>query len=413
MTRSDRRFPTFARDRSSPRGLPWPLLGFLVVAACVVPLVLSGCAGSYDETAISPGYASPGDATTVSWFYDDLRPYGSWFEHGAYGWCWTPYDMDPYWRPYSLGQWVYTDYGWTWLSDEPWGWATFHYGRWAFDQVFGWVWIPGPVWGPAWVSWRASDSWIGWAPLPPQAEWHPNRGVRYRHDPPYEYWSFVPRERFLAYELSDDIVSAARNEPLLRGTRELESIAVRDGRPLNRGPDLRDVETATGELVERRSIVDASSPTGGGTVRGREVEMYRPRGDERRTSVDRSQVERAREDLPDDQVREVRAREERELERRAAEERERMEIRHREESNGRAGENDQVRQRQREESRRLEEITRQRQRVIEERTRRRIVPPENAREGSRERTRESGSSRSSSSGRSGGEEQPRKRGGGG
>ena len=48
----------------------------------------------------------------------------------AYGWSWTPYDVPIDWRPYSVGRWVYTDDGWTWMSQEPWGWATYHYGRW-------------------------------------------------------------------------------------------------------------------------------------------------------------------------------------------------------------------------------------------------------------------------------------------
>lgn len=34
-------------------------------------------------------------------------------------------------------------YGWTWFSDEPFGWATYHYGRWAWDSQAGWLWVPG------------------------------------------------------------------------------------------------------------------------------------------------------------------------------------------------------------------------------------------------------------------------------
>jgi uncharacterized protein DUF6600 len=45
------------------------------------------------------------------------------------------------WRPYSVGQWVITDYDGTWVSDEPWGWATDHYGRWFFEPSDGWVWV--------------------------------------------------------------------------------------------------------------------------------------------------------------------------------------------------------------------------------------------------------------------------------
>jgi uncharacterized protein YraI len=37
-------------------------------------------------------------------------------------------------RPYTVGRWVFTDrYGWMWASSEPFGWATYHYGRWGFS----------------------------------------------------------------------------------------------------------------------------------------------------------------------------------------------------------------------------------------------------------------------------------------
>lgn len=34
-------------------------------------------------------------------------------------------------------------YGWTLFSDEPFGWATYHYGRWAWNFQVGWLWVPG------------------------------------------------------------------------------------------------------------------------------------------------------------------------------------------------------------------------------------------------------------------------------
>lgn len=54
-------------------------------------------------------------------FYDSLRPYGEWVWVQPNGWCWYPYNMPIDWRPYTNGYWAYTDYGWTWCSDEPWG----------------------------------------------------------------------------------------------------------------------------------------------------------------------------------------------------------------------------------------------------------------------------------------------------
>ena len=102
-------------------------------------------------------------------FYESLTPYGSWFETADYGYVWQPGAVrDTSWRPYSRGRWACTDRGWTWISEEPFGWATYHYGRWAQLSGRGWVWVPGSQWAPSWVSWRYCDSYVGWAPLPPE-----------------------------------------------------------------------------------------------------------------------------------------------------------------------------------------------------------------------------------------------------
>jgi hypothetical protein len=102
-------------------------------------------------------------------FHESLSPYGSWFETPDYGYVWQPVVVrDLSWRPYTRGRWVCTNRGWTWISDEPFGWATYHYGRWALCRGYGWIWVPGSEWAPSWVSWRYSGTHIGWAPLPPE-----------------------------------------------------------------------------------------------------------------------------------------------------------------------------------------------------------------------------------------------------
>ena len=89
-------------------------------------------------------------------FYTKLEPYGAWREISDYGYVWQPKQAQHSrnWRPYTNGRWVYTDAGWTWDSEEPFGWATYHYGRWTRLRNVGWVWIPGDEWAPAWVAWR-------------------------------------------------------------------------------------------------------------------------------------------------------------------------------------------------------------------------------------------------------------------
>jgi hypothetical protein len=120
----------------------------------------------------------------VHYFYDALSPYGNWLEVPDYGWCWQPTvaAVTPSWAPYcDEGYWLYTDCGWYWHSNYSWGWGPFHYGRWAQLPRYGWVWCPDKVWGPAWVCWRNSPDYCGWAPLPPGAHFAAGIGWSFRH----------------------------------------------------------------------------------------------------------------------------------------------------------------------------------------------------------------------------------------
>ena len=105
-------------------------------------------------------------SVSIGGFYDELSPYGEWVDCD-YGDCWVPRGVGEGWQPYTNGEWIYTRYGWTWVSGDPWGGDPYHYGTWAFIGRHGWVWVPGTVWAPAWVTWSYSDSYVGWAPMPP------------------------------------------------------------------------------------------------------------------------------------------------------------------------------------------------------------------------------------------------------
>jgi hypothetical protein len=77
--------------------------------------------------------------------YDDLDDYGEWRSVPDYGYVWFPNRVAADWAPYRYGHWVWVaPWGWTWVEDEPWGFAPFHYGRWA-EVGGGWCWVPGPV----------------------------------------------------------------------------------------------------------------------------------------------------------------------------------------------------------------------------------------------------------------------------
>ncbi len=94
----------------------------------------------------------------------DLGNYGQWSADPDYGAVWYPTSVAPDWAPYSDGYWTSLG-GWgaVWVDAAPWGYAPFHYGRWA--RVRGrWAWCPGayvarPFWAPALVAWYGGAQW--------------------------------------------------------------------------------------------------------------------------------------------------------------------------------------------------------------------------------------------------------------
>jgi hypothetical protein len=126
--------------------------------------------------------AAAPETPTLDYFQAHLTPYGQWVSVPEAGSCWVPAQAnDPLWRPYmDGGHWEYTDAGWFWQSDYPWGDISFHYGRWIRNAYTGdrWAWVPGYDWAPSWVAWRYSDEgYLGWAPLPWGAEFRPGFGL--------------------------------------------------------------------------------------------------------------------------------------------------------------------------------------------------------------------------------------------
>ena len=89
--------------------------------------------------------------------YSDLDENGTWRQDPEYGPVWIPSRVDSDWAPYRNGHWTWVSpWGWTWVDDSPWGFAPFHYGRWAHIRG-AWAWCPGanvarPVYAPALVA---------------------------------------------------------------------------------------------------------------------------------------------------------------------------------------------------------------------------------------------------------------------
>lgn len=206
----------------------------------------------------------PGEAhTTVTFqvFYDELSPYGHWIQNPTYGYVWLPMD-DPDFLPYSThGHWVWTDYGWTWVSEYPWGWAPFHYGRWDFDPGYGWFWVPNNVWGPAWVVWREYPGYYGWAPLGPGIGITIVIGGGYF--PPEPWWTFCDREHFGRHDMQEHFHPRRKIGRIRDGeSRVIDNTFKEDNgtQVFLMGPGRDNVQTESGEPVERVKIESNNKP---------------------------------------------------------------------------------------------------------------------------------------------------------
>jgi len=125
--------------------------------------------------------------------YAALDNYGEWQEDPGYGPVWFPTVVDAGWSPYSSGNWAWVaPWGWTWVDTAPWGFAPFHYGRWAHIGT-RWAWVPGPrvprpCYAPALVAFVGGGSvrvgnapGVAWYPLAPHEAYRPV----YRASPGY------------------------------------------------------------------------------------------------------------------------------------------------------------------------------------------------------------------------------------
>jgi hypothetical protein len=239
------------------------------------------------QPALNAAFVSVGvhgriGAVGVDFFYNNLAPYGYWVDRPSYGWVWVPRHIRHHWRPYSNGRWVWTDYGWTWVSNEPYGWATYHYGRWNCDRDYGWEWVPGTDWGPGWVSWRQGGNYVGWAPLPPEVGWSAGGGLATGGfdlnagiDP--GSYCFVPGRHFLAANVATYIDSPAQNVTIINNTTNFTNYRVEGGRVFNQGVPVQQIAQVTGQPVRpfRLDVMNTGGPRPE-RVSGNTVAMFRP-----------------------------------------------------------------------------------------------------------------------------------------
>lgn len=195
---------------------------------------------------------------SFQFFYDSFAPHhGRWVQIDDYGNCWIPPEQDPDWHPYAAGHWVDTDDGWLWVSDdsEPWGWATYHYGRWINVDGYGWCWVPGYTWAPAWVTWRYGDDYCGWAPLPPS---------RFTGPIGPGWYNFCPVRSFGDPSLRLVIINRAYNYNYINRTRVIDDHNVsRYGSHYVSGPPRDEINRFAQHPIQHYTINRPAGSRGG------------------------------------------------------------------------------------------------------------------------------------------------------
>jgi hypothetical protein len=247
-------------------------ISLILAAACL----MASCGPTYIVQDAPPPEPAPVATVSYQSFYDDLAPYGSWINYPGYGYVWMP-AAGPDFIPYNTnGNWIYTEAGWTWASDYPWGWAPFHYGRWFYESGYGWMWVPGNEWAPAWVSWRGGNDYYGWAPL------GPNVSVDialHSYNPPANYWSFVPRRYMGASGWHGYAVNQSRNITIINNTTIINNYSGtnRTRYAYAPGPDPVEVRRVSGSNIQPVRIREVNTP--GSRVSNNQFDIYRPRVD--------------------------------------------------------------------------------------------------------------------------------------
>jgi hypothetical protein len=230
-------------------------------------------------TLLTPRPMSAAWSVSITYFHQELAPYGRWVYASGYGEVWYPTAVRAGWAPYVDGEWIYTDCGWTWVSYDPFG-DPFHYGTWVWLDPYGWCWEPGYVWAPAWVTWAWTDGYIGWAPLPPTfaitASGYSGGAVTVAQN----RYVFVPINRFAGTNVSTVRVASTQNSTILARAQRATRFSVAGGVVHTGGPPTALVERATGRPLRAVSVsshkLKPTTISAGGVRSGRRIPLVAP-----------------------------------------------------------------------------------------------------------------------------------------
>jgi hypothetical protein len=205
------------------------------------------------------------------YFQDRLGAQGRWIYNPIWGEVWQPRRrlVGAGFQPYTNGYWQFTaEYGWYWVSYDPFDDLVYHYGRWVFDPAQGWLWLPGYTWGPGWVIWREGGGYSGWMPMPPDETFISGSGLSlglnfgswgvnfYGYNrwyggrvDPSRFWIFVSNRDLADRDYRKFVVPRDRAKSLIAGTRNVTRFEVVNNRVVNRSLDVKAIERAAGRRI--------------------------------------------------------------------------------------------------------------------------------------------------------------------
>ena len=181
-------------------------------------------------------YADPQYLSADVVGYEDMQAYGGWSNDPDYGQVWSPNSVPDGWQPYSTGSWAYSQpYGWTWVDEQPWGFAPYHYGRWA-NRNNRWYWVPPErrehaTYAPALVAFVGgaalgaalgnTNGHVGWFPLGPREPYVPP----YTHD--RAYYDRINNNARVDRAVMDDRWQHAEKNEAIQSNQQNEHMANR------------------------------------------------------------------------------------------------------------------------------------------------------------------------------------------
>jgi len=162
-------------------------------------------------------------------------------------------EPEPYYVPYTNGQWVYTDAGWYFRAPTPHEEIVHHHGRWVYSPSLGWVWIPGRVWAPAWVEWREHTDYIAWTPIPPSVYIVNNVVVVPPIYPVYEERYVIVERRYFV-EPYVYKYKVKKGHFVINDWGRIGGVTVINRTVVNHGPDISVIQTVTSNRIETVKI---------------------------------------------------------------------------------------------------------------------------------------------------------------